>query len=286
MRSQISITDKFLLIAFAAVCLLPAGAFCQTRSLAILTPNNNETSKNFARILTDGLDGRFEIIDRGIANSAFRAAEIGEPFNQTIETAQTLASSIGCEYFLLVNAETQRRAGIRQPDYFESSAAIYVVNGRTGVLIDWKLYVHKADSPAAADKLRDAAADAIEDAIVAAIDNETEEASLPEIAEPPTDPPASVTFRAPIPYKRMKPDLTEQSSIYNVEATVDILVDVGADGAILRTKIVRWAGYGLDESVAANVRRMNWRPAEMNGKHLPMRILLRYNFKNVPTSEQ
>jgi hypothetical protein len=226
------------------------------------------------------------MIDSGISNSAFRAAEIGEPFNQTIETAQTLASSIGCEYFLLVNAETQRRAGLNEPDYFESSAAIYVVNGRTGVLLYWKLYIYKAASPASADELLDAAAGLIGNDIVSAVNNSVEEKPDTAIAEPPEkDQPDPVTFRAPIPYKRMKPDLTEQASIYNVEATVDILVDVGFDGTILRTKIVRWAGYGLDESVAANVRRMNWRPAEINGKHLPMRILLRYNFKNVPTPE-
>jgi len=286
MRSQISIIDKFLLVVFAVFCILPAEAFSQTR-LAILTPTGNETSTRFARILANGLDDRFKRVDSGVADSAFRAVEIDEPFNQTIETAQTLANSIGCEYFLLVKAETQRRAGLNEPHYFESSAAIYVVNGRTGVLLDWKLYIYKADSPAAADKLLDAAAGSIVNEIISAVENAVEEKPGSAIAEPPeTDQPASVTFRAPIPYKRMKPDLTEEAMIYNVEATVDILVDVGGDGAILGTKIVRWAGYGLDESVAANVRRMNWRPAEMNGKHLPMRILLRYNFKNVPTPEQ
>jgi len=276
-----------LLIAFAAAFILPAKALCETPSLAVLTPDNTENSKRFARLLTESFVGSFKTIDSGIADSAFRSAEIAEPFNQTVETAQTLAASIGCEYFLLVKADHQRRAGIRQPDYFESSAAIYVVNGRTGVLIDWKFYIYKETSADAANKLLIDAVGTIRDDVAAAIENAVEEKPAAAIAEPPEpDSPANITFRAPIPYKRMKPDYTEQAMTYGVEATVDILVDVGADGSILRTKIVRWAGYGLDKNVTANVRRMNWRPAEMNGKSLPMRILLRYNFKNVPTPEQ
>jgi hypothetical protein len=51
-----------------------------------------------------------------------------------------------------------------------------------------------------------------------------------------------------------------------VTATIDVLVDVEADGGITKIEIVRWAGFGLDESVAETVRKMNWRPAERNGK--------------------
>jgi outer membrane biosynthesis protein TonB len=66
--------------------------------------------------------------------------------------------------------------------------------------------------------------------------------------------------------------------LYDTKATVDLEADVDLDGKIIGTRIVRWAGFGLDESVEAAVRSMNWRPAMRNGKPLPMRILLRYNF--------
>jgi hypothetical protein len=67
--------------------------------------------------------------------------------------------------------------------------------------------------------------------------------------------------------------------LYDVTATVERGVDLDAKGSIQRTRIVRWAGFGLDESVEKTVREMNWRPAELNGKNVPMRFLLRYNFK-------
>jgi TonB family protein len=88
-------------------------------------------------------------------------------------------------------------------------------------------------------------------------------------------------FRPPLPYKRLKPEYTRLAYIYDVKATVDISIDLNENGEILRTEIVRWAGYDLDESVTNTVRKMNWRPAERNGKTLPMRVLLRYNFKKI-----
>ncbi len=283
MLSQRSIINKFLLIAFASICFCSAKIIGQTRSIALLTPENTERSKVFSSLLADSLSKDFKMIDNGIADSAFRSANISVAFNQPVETAQMLASSIGCEYFLLIKAKNQRRSGYERPDYFESYAVVYLVNGRNGELIFWKLYSRESDSADSANKLLDSSIDNIGNDLIGAVNDRPDEPSQ-NIAEPPD--PVPVTFRAPIPYKRMKPDYTEQAMIYGVEATVDILVDVGADGAILRTKIVQWAGFGLDESVAVNVRQMNWRPAEINGKQLPMRILLRYNFKNVPTPEK
>ena len=93
--------------------------------------------------------------------------------------------------------------------------------------------------------------------------------------------PETKNFRPPLPYRRISPEYTAIADFYNVEATVDISVDIDGDGKILETEIVRWAGYGLDESVTEAVRKMNWRPAERKGKFLPMRILLRYNFKDI-----
>ena len=93
--------------------------------------------------------------------------------------------------------------------------------------------------------------------------------------------PAGKDFRPPVPYKRLKPEYTSLAFLYDARATVDILIDLDEKGNIMRTEITRWAGFGLDESVERAVRQMNWRPAERNGKPLPMRFLVRYNFKKI-----
>jgi len=60
---------------------------------------------------------------------------------------------------------------------------------------------------------------------------------------------------------------------------VDALVDVDEKGEVSRAEISRWAGYGLDESVIATVKQLHFFPAMRDGRALPMRVLLRYNFR-------
>ncbi len=264
---------------FLSGILLPAGIFCQTHSVAILTPENNAVSDRLAALIAKHFKQPFNVLDRSMADAAFRSADVKEPFNQTVETAKTLAEVIGCEFFIVIKTADQRRAGIRRPDYFESNAAVFVIDGRTGELIFFKLFLREASTAECARKALEDRAAEIADNIASAAADSRPAPRRSDIALPPD--PAPQTFRAPIPYKRIKPEYTEQAMIYDIEATVDVAVDIDADGTVLDTRIERWAGYGLDESVEQNIRRMNWRPAELNGKYLPMRILLRYNFKDI-----
>lgn len=105
----------------------------------------------------------------------------------------------------------------------------------------------------------------------------------PAMEEPPDEgTPAARGFRAPVPYRRIRPEYTRAANLYDVAATVEIMVDLDEKGKILRTEIERWAGFGLETSVETAVRSMNWRPAERGGKQIPMRFLLRYNFTKLP----
>ena len=85
--------------------------------------------------------------------------------------------------------------------------------------------------------------------------------------------------RAPRPYRRFKPTYPESAAQAEVEATVDVLVDVDARGEISHMQIARWAGYGLDQSVLDTVKQMHFFPAMREGVAIPMRVLLRYNFR-------
>ena len=103
---------------------------------------------------------------------------------------------------------------------------------------------------------------------------------------PTENSPEAKNFRPPLPYKRIKPPYTRTAYLYSVEATVDVEIDVDETGKISRAEIVRWAGFGLDESVRETIRRMNWKAADRNGKSLPMRVLLRYNFKKIEPDDE
>jgi len=254
--------------------------------IAVLTPDKTEKSVNFAESLENHLSDKLKVLDDSMSESAYSSAVPATPFNLTTEESKRIGSAIGCEFFILLRAATQRRSAFGRAEYYESYAAVYVISSRTGRLVLWKLPRFEAAKPDIAENmLTDSVASLaveIADKTRLALKLELTEPAPPTTEEvPDANSPAAKNFRPPVPYRRVKPEYTAEAALYDVSATVDLLVDTDANGTILRTEIVRWAGFGLDESVEKTVRSMNWRPAERNGKPLPMRFLLRYNFKKL-----
>ncbi len=254
--------------------------------VAILAPDRAEKSTSFAEKLASHLGTKLRVLDNDLSHAAYLSASHETPFNLTTDQSKRIGAAIGCDAFILVRSVNQRRSALGRSEYYEAYATMYLVSSRTGRLNWWKLLSYEAATPGDADALL---AKAIEDLavdIAAQIRSfVTEEVNEPEpdaIEEVPDDKsPLAKNFRAPVPYLRIKPAYTPLAGFYEVTATVDALVDLDAAGEIGRIEISRWAGFGLDESVEAAVRKMNWRPAERNGRLLPMRFLLRYNFKKI-----
>ncbi len=260
------------------------------QTVAILTPDKALSSRAFAEKLTRRLIDNLKVLDDSLSEAAYLSVSPATPFNLTIEESKRIGAAIGCDVFVLIRSATQRRSAFGRAEYYESFASIYVVSSRSGRLVLWKLQRFEDAKPDTAAKMLDnsvaALASGIEANIRTAIKNELIEPDAQHIEEVPVEnSPEAKNFRTPVPYRRIKPDYTNQAALYDVKATVDIVVDTDSTGSILRTEIVRWAGFGLDESVEKNIRSMNWRPAERNGKPLPMRFLVRYNFKKIDNNE-
>jgi len=260
------------------------GISSAAQKVAVLSPDGSETSRSFAERLEHSMAANFRLVDRAMSEAAFASSMADDKFNMSTDESKSVGSAIGCDFFILVKAETLRRSSAKQAKYYESHAAVYAISSRSGKLVFWRLSLFEASTSLEAQTLLNAntvqLASDIANKLRSIVKSELSEKSLSEMEVPP-DPesPLARSFRAPIPYRRFKPKYTTEAFLYSIQATVDIIVDVGERGSILRTEVVRWAGYGLDESVEKAVRSMNWRPAERNGKPLPMRFLLRYNFK-------
>ena len=274
-----------------SVLLLPF-AFCLftfvtvAQRVAILSPDNSEMSKAVSERLSNDLYSQLKVLDIDLAKAAFNSKVPAAPFNMTADEAKRVGAAMGCDQIILIRSANQRRSAFERAKYYEASAVVYVVSSRTGRLTHWALHKYEAINAQASARFLDAAIPAIADEIKEKIDAiskaEVTESPLTLMEEPPdAKSPEAKNFIAPIPFRRIKPEYTAEAAFYEVTATVEIMVDLDAAGKILRTEIVRWAGYGLDESVERAVRQMNWRPAERNSKTLPMRFLVRYNFKKV-----
>jgi TonB family protein len=108
--------------------------------------------------------------------------------------------------------------------------------------------------------------------------------TAPLIEEAPDDEKTAEAqgLRLPRPYRRLRPEYPPSAARAEAEATVDVLVDVGVDGEVGEVQVVRWAGFGLDEATIATVKQLHFFPAMKNGTPIPMRVLLRYNFRKPP----
>lgn len=268
----------FLIPLFACLLVFSVKGF--PPKAAILTPDGTVTSGKYAKILSELLESRIEVIDRDLAEAVLSAGEIESPYNMTNLESRNIGTGIGCDFLVLLKSDTLRRSSLERPKYFESYSAVYLVDARSGDLVDWNMHSAKADT--AEESLSELMKTANETSgrITAAI---VEESRKPARAAPNADEElaADKNARFPLPYRRLKPEYTRSANLYGIAATVDILVEIDKSGAVTGTRIMRWAGFGLDESVEATVRKMNWRPADNKDGSFTMRVLLRYNFRDI-----
>jgi hypothetical protein len=258
---------------------------------ALVVPDGDPTALGYAKRLNDALarDG-VKLADLDAAGSAFRSQDVESPFNMTLEEAVRVGAAIGTDAYILIRGTTQRRSSFEFPEYYESSAAVFLVSSRSGRLGFWRLQLSQGPDPETAAAGLNKGPEELAPLLVAEIEKlvrtDVGAARKERAPELPADGSRQTDgFRPPMPYRRLKPEYTPEAFLFDVRATVDIEAEIDEEGRIIDTEIVRWAGYGLDGSVTKTVREMNWRPAERQGKTLPMRVLLRYNFKKAEPDE-
>lgn len=273
---------QFLLVA---TTFFAFSSVAWAQRVSLLVPEPESPASRIATAVESEIPSPLILINHDLADAAFRAVAPAEPFNMTIADAANVGKAIGGDYLVILRSKSQRRADRGDDYYYDAFAAIYVVNARTGDMIAWDIRTSRAPTAEASEKLLTQKASSIAQSIAAAI-RDYQALSIPLRINPGNAPdensPDSRGFRPPAPYRKITPKYTEVADLYAVEATVDIEVDFDIEGKITATRIVRWAGFGLDQSVDSTVRAMQWRPAYQNGKPRPIRVLLRYNFRKQP----
>lgn len=268
--------------------------------LAVLDLGKDPTGLRAARAIRGTLvpteQGReFTVVDRDQTSAAALGAGFDGSLNLTTQQARDIGSAIACDFYFIGEAQTLLRSPSSKPAYYESYATIFLVSARTGRLVLWERPAAQRATPAESEQALLAILSSAETrqnylaAIRRAQEDERSErviavASAPRIIDVMSDDDsdAGQEVRAPRPYRRLKPPYPETAARAEVEATVDVLVDIDARGEVGRVEIVRWAGYGLEQSVTDTVRQMHFFPAMRDGVAIPMRVLLRYNFRKPP----
>ncbi len=74
-------------------------------------------------------------------------------------------------------------------------------------------------------------------------------------------------------------DYPEEARQANVSGTVKLAVTVGSDGHVLRVKVIREAGSGMDEKAVEAVRKWTFQPAEEDGEPVVGTASVEVNFR-------
>jgi TonB family protein len=293
---KIRILPLFVIAFLGSTSLVWAQAERPPR-LAILDLGKSEFGRIAADDLYAALAGQKELtlLNREQSRAAARGSGYAGSLNMALADARDLGAVLGCDFFVTGDAETLRRSASDRPVYYESYAAIFLVSARSGRLLAWQRPSVKASTPDEASKpLRAGLMDPgarqwLVQTVMRAMQAERNEraraiaADIPVIEEAPDgDTPATKGLQTPRPFRRLRPAYPSSAAAAEAEATVDALVDIDEQGEVGRVQIVRWGGFGLDDATEETVQQMHFYPAMRNGKPIPMRVLLRYNFRKPP----
>lgn len=287
-----------LLVLACASASLAQAPLERRPKVAVLDLGQTDSGRQAAERLWQTLAGEklLQVMDRDEARAASLGMGYSGSLNMTLAEARDLGASTGSDFFITGDAQTLRRSPSSGPPYYEAYASIFIVSSRTGRLILWERPSFNAPTPEEAsaelmkEMRRPEMAVRYRVAIYRAFEDEAAMRrlavgqKLPVIEEAPYDAesPAAKGLRLPLPYRRIRPPYPETAAMAEAEATVDVEVDITAEGEVSRVEVVRWAGFGLDEATVATVRQMHFRPATRDGNPIPMRVLLRYNFRKPP----
>lgn len=277
--------------------------------LSVLTVIDAQTPPRVAVFDLEGDDGRiarllretaagFESVDPEQVRAALRGAgyQNGAPgyLNPSLDEARSLGAAIGGDYYFAGRVAVARRLGTKNEHYFEAVAGLYLVEARSGrlVLFDYARTTSGEQEPARQEMIRliEARRARYIEAINSASARRLEEAVTPpavidaiEILD------GEVTARgltAPVFYQRLKPVYTTEAVSVELVATVELAAVFGADGKVGDVEILRWAGYGLDESATATVKKLLFKPAARDGRAVSVRALVRYTFRRPPSEAE
>ena len=190
--------------------------------------------------------GDITVVDPDLSRAAAKGIGYTGSLNLTVSEARDLGAALASEFYILGDAQTLRRSSFEAPVYYESYCSIFLVSARTGRLLLWERPSFERPLATAAEgKLSQYLSDdglcrRLLDIIKKTRDEERMQRTVltasaeAVIEEAPEDEKAAEVqgIRTPRPYRRLRPEYPQTAARAEAEATVDVVVDVGADGEV------------------------------------------------------
>ena len=260
-------------------CLFSVATLAQSR-LAILDFNGDEEVSQQLRKLAES--NGISMVNEEQLKLAVSGAGYNRSLNLKVEDARALGLSIGCDYYLIGTAKVQRRLLSEREFYFDVLIAAFVVETRSGRLIKFLFEQARTEKETAArERLKELtkmiwrqSSDALKSSAISNdIDKVTEVYDL-ESAEA-----VKLQIKPPQFFRRVKPAYTATADLMGIAATVELKVIFQSNGLVGAVEVIRWAGFGLDDSALATVKQLRFEPAKLQTKPVSVSAVVQYNFR-------
>ena len=260
-------------------CLFSVATLAQSR-LAILDFNGDVEVSQQLRKLAES--NGISMVNEEQLKLAVSGAGYNRSLNLKVEDARALGLSIGCDYYLIGTAKVQRRLLSEREFYFDVLIAVFVVETRSGRLIKFLFEQARTEKETAArERLKELtktiwrqSSDALKSSAISNdIDKVTEVYDL-ESAEA-----VKLQIKPPQFFRRVKPTYTATADLMGIAATVELKVIFQSNGLVGAVEVIRWAGFGLDDSALATVKQLKFEPAKLQNKPVSVSAVVQYNFR-------
>lgn len=278
-KSKSKIAAHFLLLPCVLCCLLFDCSLAQSR-IAILDFVGERAASNHLRKLADKAE--FTQVDAAQLEIAVKGSGYNGSLNLTLDEARALGLSIGCDYYIVGIARVLRRLGSASEFYFDVMLGTFLVETSSGKLINFSFEKAQTANEILAhhqllnlaEKIWLSSTVAIKSAAGKSVNAEEPQ----QIYELDSAEAVRLKIKPPQFFRRVKPTYTEAASFGNITATIELKAVFQSDGRIGEVEIVRWGGFGLDESALATVRQLKFEPAKIDGRPVNVSAIVRYNF--------
>ena len=179
-------------------------------------------------------------------------------------------------------AKVVRRLASEQEFYFDVMVAAFLVETRSGKLLRFSFEQAQVAKESLANQQLAELVETIWRQSTDAIKSTAQEitnnqpAGLYDLA---SDEAVKLNIKPPQFYRRIKPDYTATAEFAGVTATIELKAVFQSDGRIGAVEVIRWGGFGLDESSVATVRQLRFEPAKLNGRPTSVSAVVQYNFR-------
>ncbi len=233
------------------------------------------------------------MVDQTIVQPALKGIGYDGSINMSRDEARKLGSAIGCDFFVTGKLEAFTRSDRVAEEHEEALIGVMIVDGRTGALAMFDFIDQTASTREAAVatliKILATRAGSYVDRmsrfqlargqLIPSGSGKTAAESIEDIPEEGSA--LAVGFAPPEFVNRVKPDYTGAAERADITATVEASAVFRANGEVGDIQILRWAGFGLDESAESAIRQLKFNAATRGGNPLSVRAIVRYNFRRL-----